>query len=70
MISVLIFSSLANESRNITNQYRSIAADSGNDEWIFFSVGNEAEADKAINTAINIDIACIDVTCGGGIGAA
>lgn len=67
MISVLIFSSFEAELKNITNQYRSIAADSGNDEWSFFSVRTGTEADKAINTAINIDIACIDVTGNGGI---
>ena len=62
MTSVLIFSSLEEELKEITEHYKNIAARLDDDNWIFYTISKSAELSEVFIKALNIDVACIDVT--------
>ncbi len=70
MTSVLIFSRLKEELKEITKHYRNIAAQLNDDNWTFFTFSKSDELPEVLNKALNVDVACIDVTDRMGISVA
>lgn len=62
MTSVLIFSSLKEELKKITEHYKNISARLDNDNWTFYTISKSEELSEVFKKALNVDIACIDVT--------
>lgn len=67
MISVLIYSHLDKELRQITDEYKCLAAKCSDEQWHFEVSADANRICSAIESSINLDMACIDVTAKDGI---